>query len=86
MYIEYYVLQKYSLFFNLDINQISDFLYRNINSFNCSPCDKQKKIIPIYIPKIIKDIQYNKIKNNNIQDKINKQIINTINQKEYLNN
>jgi hypothetical protein len=62
MFTEYYILKKYSIFFNLDVNSISDYLYRKINSFNCPSCDQEPKIIPMYIPYVKTKIQYKKIK------------------------
>lgn len=61
IFIEYYILKKYAIFFNIDVNSISDYLYRKINSFNCSSYIQQK-IIPIYIPYIDVKKQYHAIK------------------------
>jgi hypothetical protein len=74
MYVEFFVLKKYSLFFNLSIDQISDYLYRKINSFNCPSCNKQSKIIPVYIPVVNTENQYNKLNQQDIQSQIIKDI------------
>jgi hypothetical protein len=74
MYVEFYVLKKYSLFFDLSVDQISDYLYRKINSFNCTSCNKQPKIIPVYIPMVNTENQYNKINQQDIQSQLIKEI------------
>jgi hypothetical protein len=66
MFLEYYILKKYAVFFNIDVNSISDYLYRKINSFNCPSCNQQPKIIPMYIPYIDVKKQHKLINEKNI--------------------
>jgi len=72
MFLEYYILKKYSIFFNIDVDIIANYLYHKVNSFNCKKIIETSRFVPIYIkPKIDIDAQHKKIQPQQMKNAIN---------------
>lgn len=84
MFIEYSILKRYSLFFNININGVSDYLYRNVNSFNCPSCIKSPQYIPLYVPYVDpnkKDVIKNVHQDDNASQQFLTKFVGLVNQK-----
>jgi hypothetical protein len=79
IFMEHYILKKYSLFFRVNIDSVSNYLYQKINGFKCSSYIQNTKILPLYIPYIDIKKQHNYIKKPRIKQEIDEEIEKEIN-------